>query len=252
MKATSAWKRDRVAVVGRLPAPLRQVVTGPPCESGATRARRRRVVSGVAVVGTGLLAVSLSARPGSRQFYATAGALAATWAAGGLASGPLDRGWIEDRDGRLRRPLLTPAATGAAAFGAFYAAARVARGIPSLDSAVGRALSFAVTGDDALVLATALANGVGEEVFFRGALYAAFGDNHPVAASTAVYALVTSATRNPALVAAAGAMGTLFALQRRASGGVQAPTITHLVWSALMVRALPKARSQASAAEASG
>ncbi len=34
-------------------------------------------------------------------------------------------------------------------------------------------------------------------------------------------------------------MGTLFGLQRRASNGLQAPVITHLTWSALMVRYLP-------------
>jgi uncharacterized protein len=34
-------------------------------------------------------------------------------------------------------------------------------------------------------------------------------------------------------------MGTLFSLQRRASGGLQAPLLTHLTWSTLMVRFLP-------------
>jgi len=34
-------------------------------------------------------------------------------------------------------------------------------------------------------------------------------------------------------------MGVLFALQRRASGGIQAPILTHLTWSALMLRYLP-------------
>jgi hypothetical protein len=34
-------------------------------------------------------------------------------------------------------------------------------------------------------------------------------------------------------------MGTLFGLQRRATGGIQAPLITHVVWSALMLRFLP-------------
>ena len=34
-------------------------------------------------------------------------------------------------------------------------------------------------------------------------------------------------------------MGALFALQRRVSGGIQAPVITHLTWSALMLRYLP-------------
>lgn len=51
--------------------------------------------------------------------------------------------------------------------------------------------------------------------------------------------MATVSTRNPALVLAAGVMGTLFAFQRRASGGLQAPLLTHLTWSTLMVRYLP-------------
>ena len=86
---------------------------------------------------------------------------------------------------------------------------------------------------------TTLANGAAEEVFFRGAMYAAVGENHPVAVSTAVYTLATVATRNPALVLAAAVMGTLFGLQRRSSGGIQAPVLTHLTWSTLMLHFLP-------------
>jgi hypothetical protein len=80
---------------------------------------------------------------------------------------------------------------------------------------------------------------VGEEIFFRGAVYAAVGEHHPVAVSTAVYTLATVATRNPALVVAAAVMGSLFGIQRRASGGVQAPLLTHLTWATLMVRFMP-------------
>ena len=43
----------------------------------------------------------------------------------------------------------------------------------------------------------------------------------------------------PALVLAAGVMGTLFAVQRRATGGIQAPLLTHVTWSTLMLRYLP-------------
>jgi membrane protease YdiL (CAAX protease family) len=135
--------------------------------------------------------------------------------------------------------LLTPVATGAAAFAGFYGAALVTRNIPVLDDAVARVLRFADEGDDTLVLLTACANGVAEEVFFRGALYAALPERHAVAGSTAVYTLATIGTRNPALVLAAGAMGTLLGLQRRASGGVQASALTHLTWSVLMLRYLP-------------
>jgi hypothetical protein len=41
------------------------------------------------------------------------------------------------------------------------------------------------------------------------------------------------------LVVAAGVMGTVFAVQRRASGGVLAPILTHVTWSTLMLRYLP-------------
>ena len=101
--------------------------------------------------------------------------MAGTWVAGGLLSGPLHLGWMRPRRPTLRRPVVTPVLTGVAAFGAFYAAALVARRIPVLDGRSARCCAYADQGDDPLVLATTLANGVAEEVFFRGALYAAVG-----------------------------------------------------------------------------
>lgn len=229
--------RQRLA--GSLPMPLTHVVPVQHRESAAVGARRRRVVAATSLAGAGLLGASLSTRPGSKQFYLSTGAVAAVWTLGGIVSGPLHLGWIESRDASRRRPVVTPVLTGVGAFGLFYGAALVARRIPVLDDAISRVLVFADEGDDRLVLLTTLANGIGEEVFFRGALYAALGDAHPVVSTTAVYALATTTTRNPALVLAAGVMGTLFSLQRRASGGLQAPLLTHLTWSTLMVRHLP-------------
>jgi membrane protease YdiL (CAAX protease family) len=201
--------------------------------------RRRKVVAGVTVAGAGLLRVSLQTKPASWEFYAATAGVAATWVAGGFASGPLHLGWVQARDETLRRPVLTPLLTGAVAFGAFYGCALVAKRVPVLDAAISSVLAYAHQGSTSLVLLTTLANGAAEEVFFRGALYAAIGEQHPVALSTAAYGLATLATRNPALVLAATAMGTLFAAQRRASGGIQAPMITHLTWSVLMLRYLP-------------
>src|SRR3712207_9033559 len=80
---------------------------------------------------------------------------------------------------------------------------------------------------------TTLFRSVAEEVFFRGSVYAAAGAARPVLASTAVYGLATTATRNPALVLASVPMGLLFAQQRRITGGIQASVLTHVVWSAL-------------------
>jgi len=225
-------------MTGRLPMPITHVASIAR-DSAAVARRRRRVVAVTSALGAGLLALGLSARPGSRSFYGLTLGVAATWTAGGLLSGPLHLGWVRHRDQALRRPLLTPVATGAAAFAGFYGAALVIRRVPVLDEAVARVLRFADEGDGSLVLLTACANGVAEEVFFRGALYAALPERHAVAGSTAVYTLATVGTRNPALVLAASAMGTLLGLQRRASGGVQASALTHLTWSVLMLRYLP-------------
>ena len=232
-------RRTRAQVVSALPGWLVEKVPRDHREPDEAFRRRRKVVTGVTLAGAGLLGVSLQTRPASWQFYAATAGVAATWVAGGFASGPLHLGWMQARDQRLRRPVLTPVLTGTAAFGAFYGCALVAKRIPVLDEAISSVLAYAHQGNTSMVLLTTLANGAAEEVFFRGALYAAIGEQHPVALSTAAYALATVTTRNPALVLAATVMGTLFGAQRRASGGIQAPVLTHLTWSTLMLRYLP-------------
>lgn len=222
----------------RLPRFLTEKVPRDHRESDAAFLRRRRVTAGVSLAGAGLLGASLSTRPGSRAFYGMTLGVAGTWLAGGLASGPLHLGWMQVGEG-LSRPVVTPVLTGAAAFGGFYGAALLARQIPVLDDAISKIMRYAHQGSPPLVLTTTLANGAAEEVFFRGALYAAVGEKHPVITSTLIYGLATTATRNPALVLASGVMGSLFGLQRRASGGIQAPLLTHLTWSSLMLRYLP-------------
>jgi len=208
-------------------------------EVDAAVRRHRRNLAAVAVTGTGLLGLSLSTEPDSTEFYALTFAVAGTWLAGGLVSGPQSLGAVRTDEHSLKHPVITPILTGAAAFGAFFGAALMVRRLPALNEALTSILTYADRGSDPWVLATSLANGVAEEVFFRGAVFTAVGSHNPVAVSTAMYMLTTSATRNPALVLASGVMGSLFALQRRASGGIQAPVLTHVTWSVLMVRYLP-------------
>ncbi|MGY2067033.1 CPBP family intramembrane glutamic endopeptidase [Blastococcus sp. SYSU DS0619] len=227
------------AAAERAAGPLLRSVPRDHWESDAAFRRRRRVTGVVAVTGASLLGASLSTPPGSPRFYGLTLGVAGTWVVGGLASGPLHLGRMFGPGDRLRRPVITPVVSGAGAFGAFYAAALVARRIPLMERAIGSVLRYADQGSNPLVLTTTLANGVAEEVFFRGALYAAAGAHRPVLASTAVYGLATTATRNPALVLASVPMGLLFAVQRRITGGIQAPVLTHVVWSALMLRYLP-------------
>jgi uncharacterized protein len=225
-------------LAGRLTGWLTDPVPRDHWETDEAFHHRRRVVAAVSVAGAGLLGVSLSTEPDSKEFYGLTFGVASTWLLGGLASGPLHLGRQAHGDA-LRRPVATPILTGVAAFGAFYGAALVARRIPFLERPLTSIVQYAKQGNDPLVYATTLANGAAEEVFFRGALYAAVGARHPVVRSTAVYGLATTATRNPALVLASVAMGALFGQQRKVTGGIQAPVLTHLTWSALMLRYLP-------------
>ncbi|WP_280441825.1 CPBP family intramembrane metalloprotease [Nocardia brasiliensis] len=196
--------------------------------SAGLLARRRRVAV-VALAGTGLLGASFAAEPDSARFYRLTLATAATWTLGGRTP----------REGEWPAPVLAPIALGAATFAVFYGCGLVARRIPFLRKAITGVLRYAERGPTPRVLLITLANGAAEEIFFRGAVYSVAG-RHPVLASTGVYACTTAATRNPALVLASVLMGTLFGLQRRATGGIQAPMLTHLTWSTLMVQYLPR------------
>jgi hypothetical protein len=190
-------------------------------------------------VGAALLGRSLSSRAASREFYVLTFGVAGTWLAGGLIGGPIPLADERTRRNAARELLVIPVAVGSGMFGLFYLAALVARRIPALDEALRSVLNYADQGSTPLVLSTTLANAIAEETYFRGALYAAARPRHAVATSTVGYVLCTGATRNPALLLASAVMGTVFAVQRRNTGGVLAPTVTHLTWAALMLRFLP-------------
>ena len=217
-------------------------------EPGHISRRRGTALAGVCVAGAGLLGASFSTKPGSASFYALSLGTAGTWLIGGLQLGSVHLGCEQAAPDRFRA-VAAPIATGVAAFGIFYSAARIARRIPVLNEAISSVLRYAQKGSDPLVMLTALANGLGEEVFFRGALFAAIGDRHPVLASTAIYVLAATATCNPALMLASGTMGALFGVQRRTTGSIQAPVLTHLTWSTLMLRFLPPLLENRAAAQ---
>ena len=50
---------------------------------------------------------------------------------------------------------------------------------------------------------------------------------------------VLGSSRNPMLAFAAIILGTVCALERRATGGVLAPILTHFVWTLVVLLALP-------------
>ena len=57
--------------------------------------------------------------------------------------------------------------------------------------------------------------------------------------STALYVVATVAGGNPVLIFTAAVLGTVVALERRASGGILAPILTHITWSLSMLFVLP-------------
>ena len=200
---------------------------------------RRRIVVGVTlVVGATLLGLSFSTEPGDPAFYPLTFGLAATWVLGSFASGPLHLGHIVLRS-QLRRPIITPIIVGLLLAGMFVVGGLVIREIPVLAQFTNDVLGYAKAGNIVLVAVITLVNGVAEELFFRGALFAAIGVRHPVLISTVVYALATIAGGNPVLVFAAAVLGLVVGLQRRAGGGVLAPILTHITWSMAMLFLLP-------------
>jgi uncharacterized protein len=205
----------------------------------ASHSSRRRIVTASGIGSAGLLGISLSAKPGSPQFYLLTMGLAGSWAAGALSSGPIPLDTPTGQDGDGSRHVVMSVLTGAGAFGLFYGAARLARHIPPLRRAIRSVLHYADVGSTPLVQLTAGANAVAEEMFFRGALWALVQDSHPLAKTTLAYAATTATTRNPALVLAGTATSVLFGVQRRSSGGILAPALTHLTWSLLMLHYLP-------------
>ena len=200
---------------------------------------RRRVVVGITlVIGAVLLGFSLNVAPGGGTFYALTVALAATWVIGGFASGPLHLGRINFR-GELRRPIVLPILLGLAMAVVFILGAVIVRNIDPLRNITENVLAFARYGSLPLVALVTLMNGIAEEIFFRGALFAAIGIWHPVAISTVIYTLTTVATGNVMLVFSAALLGLLLGLQRRASGGILGPILTHCTWSMTMLVVLP-------------
>ena len=138
----------------------------------------------------------------------------------------------------LRRPVLTPIAIGAVLVGIFWVGGLVVRQVPFLDHQVRSVLDHANQGAWPLLVLVTAVNGIAEELFFRGAAYAAIPRN-PVLVTTVAYTLATLATGNVMLAFAAVLLGVVVGLQRRASGGILAPILTHVTWSVSMLFLLP-------------
>lgn len=227
----TSWLAEAREIVGSCEVPRHE----PP----AVVRRRRIVVAIVLVIGAALLGYSLTRPPGDSSFYWLTLALAGVWALGAFASGPLHMGCIRFR-GRNQRPVITGSVVGLLLAAVFVVGGLIAREIPGVREYITRVLEYADYGPLALVAFITVINGLAEEMFFRGALYTALGTMKPVLISTIFYVIATAATTgNPMLGFAAIILGTICAFERRVTGGILAPMLTHFFWGLAMVLALP-------------
>lgn len=199
----------------------------------------------LATLATGgpLLGAAITAPRGGAAFRRRTAALAATWTAGGAATGQFQpRLWQVRDKAELTDRVLRPAAKAAAAIGVFAAGAVVVSKVPFLRREIETVMAHATQGSFAQAAALALVTGATEEIFFRGTVHDladTFG-LRPVRTSTAVYTAITTATGNPLLVFAAGALGLLAGHERERTDSLVAPTVVHLGWSLGMLTVLPR------------
>src|SRR5246500_2338114 len=169
---------------------------------------------------------SCEAGGSSSRSYCWSLALGGVWAAGAFAAGPLQLGGARWR-GRNQRPVVSGTVIGLLLGGVFVLGGLIAREIPAVAELITSLLHYTDQGSWRLTMTVALVGGIAEELFYRGALYTALGRYHPALVSTIVYVAATLASGNPMLGFAAIILGTVCALERRATGGGVGAVLNH-------------------------
>lgn len=202
---------------------------------------QRRWVSAVTLaVGSFMMAWTIRINPGDPALYAATLALGTTWVVGALLSGKLYLGSGHTRGGEKKsRAILQSLILGVLLIAVFLAGGAVIAIIPALRDPLIGLLSHAQLGILPVVITLLCLNAVAEELFFRGGLYAATGGQHAVLITTFVYALSSVPTGIPMLVLGSAVLGAVLGFQRRITGGVLGPIITHITWLAGMLLLMP-------------
>lgn len=209
-------------------------------ESPALLRRRRVVVGATLVLGAVALGLALDIRPGDPLFYPATLGVGAIWTVGAFASGRLYLGRAHTRSGTADgRALLQGFILGGILLAIFCAGALVVAQIPVLRDPVENLLDHARFGSLPVVALITAVNGVAEELFFRGAVYAALPRRWNLAGSTVLYAASTLLSGVALLTFAAACLGLLTGAQRRVTGGVLGSIVAHLTWSLGMLFLLP-------------
>lgn len=221
-------------------AALREPVERDHSETTEALVQRRWISSVTLAVGSFMLAFTLRLAPGDPAFYAATLALAATWIVGGLISGKIYLGNAHTRSGtQSGRGVVQGVILGLLLLAFFLGGAVLVAPVPVLrDPLLGLLMHASNDMWPVVAILTALI-AIGEELFFRGALWAAVGGRQALLVTTLIYALTTIPSGLPLMVLAAALVGLVAGVHRRVTGGVLGPMVIHLTWSAGLFFLLP-------------
>jgi hypothetical protein len=204
---------------------------------------RRWVCAVTLAVGSFMMAWTLRTvrtSPADPVLYAAVLGLGTTWVVGTLLSGKVYLGSGNRRNGGSgSRAIVHSLLLGLVLTAVFLAGSAVVAAIPALRDPLVGLLADVQLGMLPMVVVLFVLNAIAEELFFRGGLYAAIGGQHEVLITTFVYALSTVPTGIPVLVAGSAVLGAAVGFQRRVTGGVLGPIVTHLTWLTGMMLLLP-------------
>lgn len=216
----------------------------------------------VLIGGIGLLGATLHTDGSDPAFFPLSFALAAWWALGAWWSGLSPWAPVVEGQPRMLIQVQLPIVAGLLTVGLFTAAAFLFRGLPGF-SETAAGLTDRAFVNPVAALSVALVAGAAEEMFFRGPLFRALttkslrlppivqpGTNRlswvipamlrrEVWVTAIIYTVVTAASNNLPLTAAALVLGLVTGTVRERSGGVLAPIIVHAVWTTGMFFILP-------------
>ncbi len=209
-------------------------------ESGEALVQRRWISSVTLAVGSFMLAFTLRLAPGDPAFYAATLALATTWIVGGLISGKIYLGNAHTRAGTdSGRGVVQGIIIGVVLLAVLLAGAALVAPVPALRDPLLGLFLHADLGIAPLVAVLTALIAIGEELFFRGALWAAVGGRQALLVTTLIYALTTIPSGLPLMVLSAALVGFVAGVHRRVTGGVLGPVIIHLIWSLGLFFLLP-------------
>ncbi len=209
-------------------------------ESPEALVQRRWISAVTLAVGSFMLAWTLRLAPGDPTYYAATLALAVTWIVGGLLSGKTYFGTANTRSGeQTGHGIFQAVILGVLLLAVLLGYAALVAPIGVLRDPLLLMLVHTRYGLLPVVVALTVLNSVGEELFFRGALYSAVGGRQAMLVTTLVYALATIPTGIPMMILSAALLGIVTGLQRRVTGGVTGPIITHLIWAFGLLFLLP-------------